>query len=149
MAADDWKIYDSFKEKMADGTLDLDGDTFKCALFTSVLVPAQTDDSYTALANEVANGNGYLTGGETLTTVTWVEAAGTVTFDADDISWTASGGSIVGRYAIIYDDTDAGKQLVAMSLLDNTPADVTVTDTNTLTLQLSASGVFTLSGGWT
>lgn len=148
MAADAWKIYDSFKEKMADGTLDLDNDSFKCALFTSTHTPAQTDDSYTALANEVANGLGYLTGGVALTSVTWTESSGTVTFDAADISWTASGGSIVGRYAIIYDDTDAGKQLVAMSLLDNAPADITVTDGNTLTLQLNANGIFQLSGGW-
>jgi len=148
MAADAWKIYDSFKEKMADGTLDLDGDTFKCALFTSSLTPVQTDDDYSALSNEVANGNGYATGGETLASVTWADSSGTVTFDADDIDWTASGGSIVGRYAIIYDDTDAGKQLVAMCLMDNAPADVTVTDGNTLTLQLHANGIFQLSGGW-
>lgn len=148
MAADAWKIYDSFKEKMADGTCDLDGDTFKCALFTSSLTPAQTDDSYTALTNEVANGSGYTTGGETLTSVTWVEAAGVATFDCADIVWTASGGDIVCRYAVIYDDTAANKQLVAMSLLDNTPADITITDGSALTLQINASGVFTVSGGW-
>jgi hypothetical protein len=34
---------------------------------------------------------------------------------------------------------------VCYSLLDNSPADVTVTDTNTLTVQINASGVFTLS----
>ena len=146
MAADAWKIYDSFKEKMSDGTLDLDNDTFKCALFLSTHTPAQTDDTYAALANEVANGLGYTTAGVALASVTWVEAAGTITFDAADISWTASGGSIVARYAIIYDTTV--DQLVAMCLMDNAPADVTVTDGNTLTLQLSASGVFTVSGGW-
>ena len=148
MAADVWKIYDSFKEAVGDGTVDMDNDTFKCALFTSSHSPVQTDDAYGSLTNEVANGNGYTTAGATLGSVTWADAAGTTTFDSADITWTASGGSIVGRYAIIYSDTASNKQLVAMCLMDNAPADVTVTDGNTLTLQLSASGILTLSGGW-
>ena len=149
MAADSWKIYDTFKEKMADGTLDMDdvgAGVFKCALFTSTHSPAATDDLYSALTNEVANGLGYLTGGEALTSVTWVEATGTLTWDMADIAWTASGGSIVARYAIIYGV--ASSHLIAMCLMDNTPVDVTVTDGNTLTLQLHANGVFQLSGGW-
>ena len=149
MAADAWKIYDKFKEAMADGTLDMD-DTgaavFKCALFTSALTPAQADDLFSGLTNEVANGLGYLTGGEALTNVTWNESTGTITWDADDVSWTAAGGSIVARYAIIYDVTSS--KLVAMCLMDNAPADITVTDGNTLTLQLNANGIFQLSGGW-
>lgn len=151
MAADAWKVYDSFKEKMADGTLDLDTDSFKVALWTSTNPPLQTDDSYTteaAAGGEVANGFGYTTGGVAVTGVTWADASGTVTFDMDNPSWTASGGNIVARYAILYDDTDAVKSLVAMSLLDNSPADVTTTDGNTLELQIAATGVFTVSGGW-
>lgn len=150
MAADAWKIYDSFKEKCADGTIDLDdasAGVFKCVLFTSSHSPAQTDNLYSALTNEVANGNGYTTAGEALTSVTWVETSGTVKWDAADIQWTASGGSIVARYAIIYHVSSS--QLVAMCLMDNTPADITVNDGSTLTLQLNANGVFQLSGGWT
>lgn len=149
MAADAWKIYDSFKEAKGDGTVDMDdagAGVFKCALFTSSLTPDQTDNLYSGLGNEVASGNGYTTGGEALTSVTWNESTGTVTWDAADISWTASGGSIVGRYAIIYDVSSS--QLIAMCLMDNTPADITVTDGNTLTLQLHANGVFQESGGW-
>ena len=151
MAADAWKIFDSFKEKIGDGTIDLDTHSFKVALWTSTNPPLQADDSYTTEAGvggEVADGFGYTTGGATLGSVTWNEAAGTVTFDFTDPSWTASGGSIVARYAIVYDDTDAVKSLVGMSLLDNTPADVTITTGNTLTLQINAAGMFTLSGGW-
>lgn len=149
MAADAWKIYDSFKEKMADGTIDMDdasADIFKCALFTSSLTPAQTDDLYSGLSNEVANGLGYVTGGVSLTGVTWVESSGVITWDAADIEWTASGGTITARYAIIYHV--ASSQLVAMCLMDNSPADVAVSNGNTLTIQLSGSGILTLSGGW-
>jgi hypothetical protein len=65
------------------------------------------------------------------------------TFDAADTTWNASGGSITARRAIIYDDTATNDDLVASILLDNTPADVTATAGNPLTLQWNASGIFT------
>jgi hypothetical protein len=151
MAADAWKIYNKFKEYMADGLIDLDGDTFKMALFLSTSNCATlTWDDYADLSNEHANANGYTTGGETLASVTWTESAGTVTFDFADEVWTASGGSIICRFAVVYDDTPTtpvADPLVGYSLLDNTPADVTVNDGNTLTVQINANGMFQLSGG--
>lgn len=144
MAADKWKIYDEFVEKMADGTCDLDNDTFKVALFLSTSNAATLSTTgYAALTNEVANGNGYTTGGNTLTSVTWTNSSGTLTFDSADTSWTASGGSITARFAVIYDDTAVGDVLVAYSLLDNSPADVTATDGNNFNLNMNASGIFT------
>jgi len=134
---------------MADGTIDLDdagAGIFKCALFLVGYAPAAADDLYSALTNEHANGNGYTTAGAALTGVTWVETTGTLKWDMADIAWTASGGSIVARTAVIYHV--ASSQLVAQCLMDNTPADVTVTDTNTLTIELNANGIFLLSGGW-
>jgi hypothetical protein len=150
MAADNWKVYDKFKEYVGDGTIDLDNDTFKCALFLSTSNAATLSVGTGILGdltNQHANGNGYTTGGVALTGVTWVEAAGTVTFDCDNISWTASGGSIVARFAVIYSDTAASDQLVCMNLMDNAPADITATDGQLLRIEIHASGVFTLSGG--
>jgi hypothetical protein len=149
MAADAWLIYNKFKEYQGDNTIDLDGDTFKLQLHTSTHTPALTDSVKADLDNEVANGAGYTTGGVTLGSVTWTESSGTVTFDFADPSWTASGGPIVARYGIALDDTPTSPAdpLVGYSLLDNAPADVTVTDGNTLTLEINASGMFTLSGG--
>ena len=66
---------------------------------------------------------------------------------ADEV-FTASGGSIVCRFAVIDDDTVSSPvtdPLVCFSLLDNAPADVTATDTNTLTIAMNASGIFTLA----
>jgi len=61
------KIYNAFLLKQNDGNaLDLDTDVLKIALFTSDFVPDLTDTLYSGLANEVANGDGYITGGETL-----------------------------------------------------------------------------------
>ena len=151
MAADNWQIFDSAKEKIGDGTVDLDTHSFKVALWTSTTPPGQTDDSYTTVAatgGEVANGSGYTTGGWPVTGVTWVEAAGTVTFDMDNPTWTMSGASLTCRYAVLYDDSDASKSLIAESLLNNTPGDIVIADGDTLEIQIAAGGVFTVSGGW-
>lgn len=146
MAVDAWVAYNSFRKQIGDGTIDLDSHTFKCALFLSTSNAgdvAQT--SYSSLTNQHSNANGYTTGGVTVT-ATWNYSGTTATFDCTDPAWTASGGSIVARWAVIYDDTPAGKSLVAFCLMDDTPADITVTSGNTLTLQINPSGVFTLTG---
>jgi hypothetical protein len=148
--AQKWLIYDKFKEYVGDGTVDMDNDTFKCALFLSTSNAAQLGVGtglYTDLTNQHANTNGYTTGGVSLTSVTWTENGGVVTFDSANPSFTASGGSIVARFAVIYSDTAANKALVCYSLLDNTPADVTATDGQTLAIVNNASGIFTFSGG--
>lgn len=136
-------FYDSYIEALGDGTFDMDGDTFKVALFTSSHTPSATDTAYSGLANEVANGNGYTTAGEALTSVSWSQTSGTLTFDAANTVWTASGGSIVARYFVLYSVTATGNDLVCYGLLDDTPADVTTTDTNALTLTWNGSGIFT------
>ena len=136
-------FYDSFIEALGDGTFDMDTDTLKCALFTSTHTPSAADTAYSGLMNEVAQANGYTTGGDTLTTVVWSQTAGALTFNADDSTWTASGGSIVARYYVLYSVTATGNDLICYGVLDNTPADVTTTDTNTLTIQWNVSGIFT------
>ena len=145
MAADAWVVHDRFKEYAADGTLDLDNDTFVMRLYSSASNIATTSvgDATTA-TNELSTANGYTNGGQTVA-ATWVRSSGTVTFDVADAQWTASGGSITARYAAIIDTTSAPDEVVCHSLLDNTPADVTATDGNTFTVQINASGVFTLS----
>lgn len=141
-------FYDSFKEKMGDNTIDMDDATagyFKVLLTTSTYTPnAGTHTALTDITNEVT-GSGYAR--QNLANISWVESAGTVTFDADNTVFTASGGSIVARYFVIFADGDTTTPdgLVAYGELDNTPLDVTTTDTNTLTLQWSGSGIFTLA----
>ena len=56
----------SFKTELLGGTHDLDTDTIKIALFTSSASLDATTTAYST-SNEVANGNGYTTGGNTLT----------------------------------------------------------------------------------
>lgn len=138
-------FYNSFREYVADGTIDLDTHTFKVMLVSSSYTFSASHTVKTDITNELSTANGYTAGGATLGSVTWAHSGGTATFDAADTTWTASGGSIVARRAVIYDDTAASDELVASVLLDTTPADVTVTAGNTLTLQWNASGIFTLT----
>jgi hypothetical protein len=140
-----WVIYNEFKETLGKKVVDLVNDTFKVALFTSATNAASATlatAQYATLTSQVANGNGYLTTG-TSVTPSWVRSTGTVTFDTSDATWTASGGSITARVAVLYDNTSTNKDLVAYCILDSTPADVVVSDTNTFTLNVV--NVFTLS----
>jgi len=154
MAAGKWKVYDKAKVRLADGTFDMDNAALglTMALFLSTS-NAETlgvgTGVYGDLTNEHANANGYTTGGIALTSETWTNSTSTTTFDCDDVTWTASGGSIVARFAVIYCNATVNsivKPLLCISLLDTTPANVTATDGNTFKVAINASGVFTLSG---
>lgn len=142
-------FYQTFRKWIGDGTFDLDANTFKVTLHTSTYTPnAATQSVYADLTNELSTANGYTNGGFTLTGVTWTQSGATITFDANDAAWTASGGSITARYAVIRASGTLNTHvdpLVAYILLDTTPADVTATSGNTLTLQWNASGIFTLT----
>lgn len=145
MGAGAWVVHDSVINEMATGNVDTDTDVFKIILCSSSSNAATT--SVVALASitgQLSTANGYTQNDKTLT-VTDSQASGTYTFDADNPVWTASGGSITARYAVIYDDTHASDLVIAHVLLDDTPADVTATDGNTFTITMNASGVFTVA----
>jgi len=149
MAASAWLVHDNIKELVGNGVIDFDTDAFKIILCTSASnVHTAATDALSTVTNQVATANGYTQNNKALASQTWVETAGVATFDAADVQWTASGGSITARYAAIYDDTVASPvvdPIVCSTLLDTTPADVTATDGNTFTIQMNASGIFTLS----
>lgn len=152
MAAGNWIIYDSFKEYMADNTIDVDGDSFRCQLHTLSYTPALTHSVRADLTNEITD-SGYTAGGASAFTSTWTKSGSTTTFTATGniAQWTAGAGGITARWAVIYDDTPAAPldPLLGYSLLDTTPADVTATEGNTFTITPNASGIFTLSGATT
>lgn len=140
--------YQTLSQYIANGTIDLDTDTFKVALFASTSNAATlTNSVFASLTNELATANGYTAGGITLSGVTYNTSAGTATFTASNPVWTASGGSIVARFAVIYKSGTANaivNPVMFVILLDTTPADVTTTTGNTLTLNFG-SGIFTVA----
>ena len=142
MAAGNWTFTDVSRTRMLNGTFDFDTDTFLVALFLSTSNIGAGSTTYAGVTSEHANANGYTTGGISLGPLT---LAGTTTVTVDDPSdmvWTASGGSITARFAVLY---ESAGDVVAYFLLDSTPADVTATSGNTLTIALNASGIFTLA----
>lgn len=128
---------------------------FKLALVTSSYTPSDGDSGHEvwadASANEIANGNGYTTGGIALTGVTLaLNGSGGVRFTSSAATWTATGGSIPAwrRGIVYYSGTLNGKvnPIVGHFLGDNTPADVPATTTgNTLTVTPNASGILVAS----
>lgn len=141
MAAGAWTFPDSARTDLLNGTFDVDTDSFKMALFLSTSNIGAASTTYAGVTNEHASNNGYTTGGIAVT----LTLAGTTTVTVDisvDPVWTASGGSIVARFAVIY---EVGGRVLCYCLLDSTPANVTATTGNTLTVAAHASGVFTLA----
>lgn len=139
-------LFDEFKRYLGDGTIDLDTHSFRIVLTNS----APTTGTNTVLADitQIANANGYTTGGNTLGTVTWAETgAGTGIWQwtSADSVWTASGGSIGPfRYVVVYDDTPTSPADPLVGLLDY-GSNVTITTGNTFTVDVGANGWFRLS----
>jgi hypothetical protein len=137
-------FFHEFKKFLGDGTIDLDSHTFKAVL--SNTAPTLATDDELADITQIANGFGYLTGGLTLTSVTWTETGaglGVWRWNVADFTWTASGGTIGPfRYVIFYDDTATGDPLIG--LLDYGTS-ISVTDGNAFTGDVGTSGIFELS----
>ena len=133
-------LYNHTAARFADGSNAV-GDTYKVKLLSA----ATFDATHTTLAatggTEATTGTGYTAGGQALanvavTTVTTNDAK----FDADDLTWTASGGSIDAAYAILYNDTDANDPPVAFIDFGGTESAGDGTD---FIIVWNAAGIFT------
>jgi hypothetical protein len=125
-----WTLVNSARGDILNGTFVV-GSGYKVALVTSSSNIAASSEAWSAVTNEVANGNGYTTGGVSVT----LSQTGTTSVDvffASNPSWTASGGSITARWAVLY---KTGSDVLAFALLDSAPADVVVASGNTLTIK--------------
>ena len=82
-------------------------DTYKVMLCSAATFSAANETLASITKTEVS-GNGYTAGGATLANVAvTTTTTNDATFDADDATWTASGGSITASYAILYNATDS------------------------------------------
>jgi hypothetical protein len=100
-------LYNHTVKRFASGENSV-SDTYKLKLFTAATFDATHTTETAAGGTEVANANGYTTGGATLanvavTTVTTNDAM----FDADDVTWNASGGAITASFGRLYNSTDS------------------------------------------
>ena len=148
MAATAWAFYNSFREKLGEGDFDLSGTSvnFTMSLHTSAASANATNavlSTYASIANEVAAGNGYATGGLSVSGRTWAAgaSAGVFRFDSTAVVWTATGGDVDSvKFAIIY---QSGGKLVCYSKLST--SQFNLTEDNTLTVTPSANGIFELT----
>jgi hypothetical protein len=128
-------LCNSFKLDLLDGVHET-GDTYKIALYTSSATLGAGTTAYTA-SNEVASGNGYTTGGKTLTGRASSLDGTVAILDWTDPVWSAA--TFTARGALIYNDTAAGKNAIAV--LDF-GSDITATAGN-FTVDLPAAAAAT------
>lgn len=149
MASGNFTLYSKNKNHINEA--DLAGATLKVMLVTSAYTPDSSVTGNSVLTdantNEIANGNGYTTGGLTLTSVAVTAITGGYKLTAANSVWTASGGNIPAwRYAVVYaSGTLWGltSPLVGYFLGDTTPADIPATMSgNPLTITWNSSGLF-------
>ena len=146
-----WTIFHKFKEYIADGTIDMDGDTFRVTLHTNASnLTANLVSTVTILGSvtgELAEAGGYSTSGKTLSAPTWAAGAssGEMRFDATAVFFSATANISNIQWALIHvDGASAGDSfLVAYSKLSTTQFDLT--NTNRLTITPSANGLFELN----
>lgn len=128
----------ALKDDLAVDLDDTTADRFKVMLVTSAYTPDfGTHDFKADVTNEVT-GTGYTAGGESLTSVTLTQSAGTITFDADDVTWASS--TITARGAVVYDDSLVNDPLIAYI---DFGADKS-SSAGDFVLSFNASGIFTL-----
>jgi hypothetical protein len=135
-------LYNHTARLFADGSNAV-ADTYKVALYTAATFNAADTTLAGVTKTEASTGTGYTAGGQNLSGV----SVATVTtndarFDANDVVWTASGGSITASYAIIYNDTDANDPPLAFI---DFGASQSAGDTTDFKIVWNANGIFTFT----
>lgn len=136
----------AFKESILDRSIhagvDLDTDTLRILLVTADHSGnLATWQDRADVTDEVANGNGYTTGGATLASVTVTASGSTATFDSADPTWPSS--TFTTRGAWIYKSSGTASTDLLILWIDF-GGNQAVTS-GTFTIQVSASGWMTLS----
>lgn len=114
-------------------TIDFDTDTFKIGLVTATYTPNIDTDAFwsTPVANELASGSGYTTGGATLgsPSLELVGASNLVDWKGANPSWTFTS-AVEFRYAVVYKSTGTSA-------------------TSPLIFYVDAGETLKVNGGWT
>lgn len=107
-------IFDVFPEAAVEGIHNLASNTLKVALTNTA--PSKTANTVLSDITQIAAGNGYVSGGVTATVASSSQTGGVYNLILSGVSWTASGGDIAAnRYAVLYNDTAASKNLIAFA----------------------------------
>ncbi len=132
-----------FVKNMANA-MDLDSDTLSVAL---------SNTNPTSGTDVTADGNGNLSNisqisytnlsSRTLSNVTSTQSSGTYKLSADDLTLTASGGSVAAfRYVVIYNETAASDPVIGYY---DYGTSLTLNDGDTFTIDIGSNGILTMA----
>lgn len=132
-----------FVEDLAKKVHNLNSDALYIAL--SNTAPAATNAVLSSIT-EIAAGNGYTAGGSAVTFISGAQTSGTYKLTLNDVTFTASGGSIASfRYAYLYNSTPTSPLKPLIGYWDY-GASITITNGNAFLVDLDqANGVLTLA----
>lgn len=125
-----------------ESPIDFLTDTVKMSLHTSIAsFDIDNDQFFSDILNEVANGNGYTSGGFTLAnkSVSYVSASNKTVWDNTvDPNWTATGAGFAANSAVCYKDTGTASTSPLIGYLDF-GSTITLQANDTLTVVLDAT----------
>lgn len=133
---------------LAKKAIDMDNDSLKVALIDDTYTPNADDDTFETgsdpFDSEIANGNGYTTGGVVVAgSSTDSDANDNAVIDIANPEWTAADGDIGPfRYAVLWDDTATNDPIIYIFDLG---AAVTISDGDTWSINIDANGLFTMA----
>jgi len=135
--------FNQFVEDLAKKVHNLDADTLKVALANSA--PVATNAVFGDIT-EISAGNGYSAGGTQATFASGVQSSGTYKLVLNDVTFTASGGSIGPfRYIVLYNSTPVSPNKPLIGYYDY-GTNLTITSGNSFLVDLDqANGVLTLA----
>lgn len=151
------KWYDSAAKKIGDASyqstttlgsasISIASQPMKVVLLSSSYTFSSSHTVYADISgSEIANGNGYTTGGASLASVAWTQAGAVTNFTAANVTWTASGTGIPAfRYAALYCTATLLTIVKPLILvLDNNGSDVALTPSGSvLQITWNATGIF-------
>lgn len=114
-------VYTSFKDKIMNGTIDLEGDTIYVMLIDATgvaAVDATVHDFRDDITDDECTGTGYTAGGAEVTSkaVTADATDDEGVFDGADVTWGTS--TVTARGAIVYQSTGAATQDALICMFD-------------------------------
>lgn len=131
--------YNRAKANLMNKEMDLEADTIKVMLLNnSHSFNAAHNQKSEIVANELADGNGYATGGAALAGKAVTQAA-TTKWDATDVVWTTA--TFTAYHAVIYDDSLAGDDLICSIDFGGAKG----VSGGTFTIQWDAAGIIILT----
>ena len=126
--------FNAFVEALAEKKHNLGADTLKVMLCNAA--PVATN-AVKADLTEIGAGSGYTAGGTAVTITSSAQVGGTYSLVGNDVVFTAAGGTIGPfRYAVLYNDTAASKDLIGFW---DYGSSITLQNGETFTVDLGAS----------